>query len=283
MKTKTALSFVCGGLVLFVAAISVSATFGRTSFDASLHESAIPANLPDLIVESATFSSVRAVVLVKNVGSGPSPKVDLLLEILANMDSASPVTAKLNKVVPPLAAGTHHKIVFDSGSFTFANHARRLIVDDTKLVTESNERNNAFFSNTFAVESPGDFPESGAADLFLSDAKFIAPSTVHFCVKNIGLQTSSSYKVTITIFSGPKKGPVWGGEGPNSKNPFSLPGNALKPGEVACNSVTFPTYSGSALEGRGRLVEIVSDNPLLDSDKSNNSLFSGGNEGLWHQ
>jgi hypothetical protein len=105
-------------------------------------------------------------------------------------------------------------------------------------------------------------------------------------VKNIGNATSVSYKVRTTIFSGPKKdsGLADMNEGPYQKNPFSIPGNSLKSLEVACQDFTFATVTGeSALEGRGRLVEIILDKGAKDSDSTDKSYFSPGIEGLWQK
>lgn len=244
-----------------------------------------PGPLPDLIIKSATFYSSKAVVVVQNVGLAPSGKADLALLLLWGTDPSSKVTNKFNKPVPPLSPGQIFNVYFDIGGLTFVKHARRIMIDDTKIVTESNESNNAVFNSDFVAEQ-GEFPkpaDSIPSNLTFSQVKFIAPNSVHYCVKNIGNGTSASYKVRTTIFSGPKKdsGLADMNQGPYEKNPFSIPGNTLKPNAVACQDFTFATVDGnSVLEGRGRLVEIILDKGA-DADSTNKSYFSSGIEGLW--
>jgi hypothetical protein len=176
------------------------------------------------------------------------------------------------------------------GKLTFYKHARKVTIDDKNVLAESNEYNNELFSNSDPVAEQGDFPQPAPSlllsNLIFTQVKFIAPNTVHYCVKNIGNATSASYKVRTTIFSGPKKdsGIAYVGGGPYAKNPFSIPGNSLKSLEAACQDFTFATVTGeSVLEGRGRLVEIILDKGAMDADSTNKSYFSPGIEGLWQK
>lgn len=246
-----------------------------------------PQPLPDLIVVSATFYFSKAVVIVKNVGKGPSGHVNLSLQLLAGTDPSSKVTNQFNRLVPPLHAGEKTPVEITIGKLTFYKHARRVVVDETNVITESNENNNDLFSNSDPVAEQGDFPkpaDSLLSNLTFSQVKFIAPNSVHYCVKNIGYKASVSYKVRTTIFAGAKKdsGLADMNQGPYEKNPFSIPGNTLQPNAVACQNFTFATVDGkSVMEGRGRLVEIILENGAKDADSTNKSYFSPGIEGLW--
>jgi hypothetical protein len=246
--------------------------------------------LPDLIVISATFYFSKAVVVVKNVGKGPSGNVNLALQLLSGTSPSSKVTDQFNRLVPPLHSGEKVAIEITIGKLTFYKHARKVIIDDKNIVTESNENNNELFSNSDPVAEQGDFPKPAdsllLSNLTFSMVKFIAPNSVHYCVKNTGYAPSASYKVRTTIFAGAKKdsGLADMNQGPYEKNPFSIPGNVLNPNAVACQDFTFATADGkSALEGRGRLVEIILDKGAKDADSTNKSYFSPGIEGLWQK
>jgi hypothetical protein len=249
-----------------------------------------PGPLPDLVVVSATFYFSKAVVIVQNVGKGPSGNVNLVLQLLSGTSPASTVTNQFNRLVPPLHSGEKATLEITIGKLTFYKHARKVTIDDKNVLTESDENNNELFSNSDPVAEQGDFPKPAdsllLSNLIFSQVKFIAPNSVHYCVKNIGYAPSASYKVRTTIFAGAKKdsGLADMNQGPYEKNPFSIPGNVLSPNAVACQDFTFATADGkSALEGRGRLVEIILDKGAKDADSTNKSYFSPGIEGLWQK
>jgi hypothetical protein len=252
-----------------------------------------PNGLPDLIIKSATFYFTKAVVVVQNVGGADSGKTNLSLVIFSGTDPLSKVQDSFKRLVQSLHPGQKFTVEFDIatiGKLTFNKHARKLVIDDPNVVAESNENNNELFSNSDPlVDQGGDFPKPAdnvLSNLTFSQVKFIAPNSVHYCVKNIGYAPSASYKVRTTIFAGAKKdsGLADMNQGPYEKNPFSIPGNVLNPNAVACQDFTFATADGkSALEGRGRLVEIILDKGAKDADSTNKSYFSPGIEGLWQK
>jgi hypothetical protein len=293
MKAKTTASMI---LVVILALLSASTSeqcLAHGAGSVSLHSlktSAEPGPLPDLIVVSATFYFSKAVVIVKNVGKGPSGNVNFALQLLSGTSPSSKVTNQFNRLVPPLHFGEKSTLEITIGKLTFYKHARKLIIDDKNVVTESDENNNELFSNSDPVAEQGDFPKPSdsllLSNLTFSMVKFIAPNTVHYCVKNTGSGPSVAYKVRTTIFSGAKKdsGLADMNQGPHEKNPFSIPGNILKSNAEACQDFTFATADGkSVLEGRGRLVEIILDNGATDADSTNKSYFSPGIEGLWQK
>jgi CARDB protein len=287
MKTKS-LRFIVLSALLVITANNCLTTYGQRNPDKVRTSETKPGAWPDLVVVSADFDFSKAQVQVKNIGTVASAKTDLLLELLASYDPASKVTAKFNKAIPALPPGASHKVEFDIGSLTFANHGRRLIVDDTKLVDESNEQNNGLFSKTDPWQQTGDFPSAGGSpDLSFTKVKFTAPAGVYFCVQNTGKAPSSSFKIRVTIFAGPaRSGNLWSpghGSVGVTQNPYSAPYNSLNDGAFVCDEFTFATVGDRTLEGRGRLIQIIPDNPALDVDKSNNFYFSPGQEGLWKQ
>jgi len=258
----------------------------------ALKHSPEPAPLPDLIIKSATFYFSKAVVVVQNVGAADSGKTNVTLVVLSGNDPLSKVEDSFKRLVQALHPGQKFTVEFDIGGIgklTFNKHARKLKIDDPNVVAESNENNNEVVSTSDPVVEQGAFPEPAnveTSNLTFSMVKFIAPNSVHYCVKNIGSEPSASYKVRTTIFAGPKKdsGLADMNQGPYEKNPFSIPGNILKPNAVACQDFTFATADGkSVLEGRGRLVEIILDKGAMDADSTNKSYFSPGIEGLWQK
>jgi hypothetical protein len=255
----------------------------------ALNNSPEPGLLPDLIVVSATFYFSKAVVIVKNVGKGPSGNVNLALQLLSGTSPSSKVTNQFNRLVPPLHSGERAALEITIGKLTFYKHARKVIIDEKNVLAESNENNNELFSNSDPVAEQGDFPQpadSLLSNLTFSQVKFIAPNSVHYCVKNTGYGPSTSYKVRTTIFAGAKKdsGLADMNQGPYEKNPFSIPGNILNPNAVACQDFSFATADGkSVMEGRGRLIEIILDAGAKDAGSTNKSYFSPGIEGLWQK
>jgi hypothetical protein len=258
-----------------------------------LNNSAEPGPLPDLIIKSATFYFTKAVVVVQNVGGADSGKTNLTLVLFSGTDPLSKVHDSFKRLVQALHPGQKFTVEFDIekiGKLTFNKHARKLTIDDPNVVAESNENNNELFSTSDPlVDQGGDWPkpaDSILSNLTFSQVKFIAPNSVHYCVKNTGYGPSTFYKVRTTIFAGAKKdsGLADMNQGPYEKNPFSIPGNILQPNAVACQDFTFATADGkSVMEGRGRLVEIILDNGAKDADGTNKSYFSPGIEGLWQK
>ncbi len=246
-----------------------------------------PKGPPDLIVKSATFYFTRAVVVVQNTGTGFSGKADLVFQRLAGNSASSPVQNEIHKTVPPLGPGKTYEVEFDLGGFSLGAHARRLIVDDTYLVAESNERNNIFFSNSDPVAEEGFFPAPAhQSNLTFETVKFVSPRSVHWCLKNIGQETSGTFRLRITIFAGAEKD-----SGIYNLNPFyypsakgpGLPGlKPYQPSASTCYDQSLPLDTfGESLAGHGRLIEIIPDNPALDRDSSNKSYLSPGTAGLW--
>jgi hypothetical protein len=59
-------------------------------------------------------------------------------------------------------------------------------------------------------------------------------------------------------------------------------GNVLKPGEIACENFTFANYGASVMEGHGRLLEVIVDQPAKDMHTGNKIYFSPGTQPLWN-
>jgi hypothetical protein len=238
------------------------------------------APLPDLIVVSATFYFSKVVVIVKNVGKGPSGNVNLALQLLSGTSPSSKVANQFNRLVPPLHSGERATLEIAIGKLTFYKHARKVIIDDKNVVIESNENNNDLFSNSDPVAEQGDFPKPAGSllsNLTFSQVKFIVGDTEHFCVKNIGGAQSGSFIVKTTIFVGQTK---------ESGIDFSssYPEKSLMSGEIRCQDSFFGGGGPkSVLEGRGRLVEIILDKGAMDADSTNKTYFSPGIEGLWQK
>jgi hypothetical protein len=245
-----------------------------------LNHSPEPGPLPDLIVVSATFYFSKAVVMVKNVGKGPSGNVNLALQLLSGTSPSSKVTNQFNRLVPSLHSGERSTLEITIGKLTFYKHARKVIIDDKNVVTESDENNNELFSNSDPVAEQGDFPkpaDSLLSNLTFSQVKFIVGDTEHSCVKNIGGAQSGSFLVKTTIFVGKTK---------ESGIDFSSshPEKSLMSGEIRCHDSFFGGGDPkSILEGRGRLVEIILNKGATDADSTNKSYFSPGIEGLWQK
>jgi hypothetical protein len=280
-------------LVVMFALLGASTPFlacgaGSSISYRALNNSPEPGPLPDLIIKSATFYFTKAVVVVQNVGGIDSGKTNLTLVLLSGTDPLSKVQDSFKRLVQALHPGQKFTVEFDIGKIgklTFNKHARKLTIDDPNVVAESNENNNQLFSTSDPLVEQGDFPkpaDSIPSNLTFSMVKFIAPNDVRYCVKNVGIHASGSYKVKTTIFSGPGKD---SGYASITTNGFSIPGNSLKSGQVACQSFTWPTYApyDSVMEGRGRLIEIILDAGANDADSTNKSYFSPGIEDLWQK
>ena len=240
------------------------------------HKKIPPGALPDLRVESAVFRYTSAEVVIKNTGTAPSKSTGMLLEIYATTEPGSPIKWILTQNIPSLAPGKEYKTTFGtpSSAITYNGHARRIVLDPTNSVIESNERNNQLFSNDTPQADEGAFPEGALFDLTFSKVKFISHAEVEFCVKNLGSIASGEYHVRTTIFNGPKK---TSGQYKTQTVPF----NSLAAGQEQCFKFQFATYSSGeeVFVGRSRLIEILSSG--TEANGGNNSYFEPAAQAPW--
>jgi CARDB len=228
-----------------------------------------PGALPDLMIASAKFRYTTAEVVIRNAGKAPAKATRVDLNVYATTDPGSKVTVVFNLMTPVIGAGKEYRLEYSSANFN--GHARRVVIDPTNVLNESNKRNNQLFSNESPLPDEGSFPEGVAFDLTFTKVKFISPATVNFCVKNVGSGPSGEFKVRTTIFNGAKKS---SGQYKSATEPF----NSLNANQQQCFKFSFATYGiEEVFVNRGRLIEILSN----DANGGDNSYFEPAEQAPW--
>ena len=273
MKTKL-IGLLAMALIFTASAVTVSAQLDN--LPKLPHKKPEPGALPDLTIQSATFHDDSVNVVFKNIGNAPAKPVGIVLQLHETIDPKSKIILTLNGNTPMLAPGKDFQTNFGTpiAGVWFKDHARRIVIDPANSLVESNRRNNELLSTGNTEAAVGAFPESGAiADLTILNAKFVSPSKVEYCIKNIGTAASSEFKVRTVVYHGEKKD---SGVDYSDEAPF----NSLKVGATECHHFMFATYGVQEIFiNRSRSIEILPTGP--DGKTGMKNYFEAAKQSPW--